>query len=69
MSIVVDHGSDPRCVWAFVAEARGDDLRGAGSTVVFDGGRAMLYGNVSEGVLRATVAELVAGVEPGASRC
>jgi len=38
-------------------------------TWVFDGGRAMLYGNVSEGVLRATVAELVAGVEPGASRC
>ncbi len=33
-------------------------------TFVFDGGRAMLYGNFSEDVLSATVAELVRGLHP-----
>lgn len=38
-------------------------------TWVFDGGRAMLYGNVSEGVLQATVAELLEGSGSGCSTC
>lgn len=35
-------------------------------TYVFDGGRAMLYGNFSEDVLHATVSELVRGLHPEA---
>lgn len=38
-------------------------------TWVFDGGRAVLYGNVHAGVLRSTVAQLLEGQAPGASRC
>lgn len=38
-------------------------------TWVFDEGRAMLYGNVSEAVLQATVHELLEGVDAGGSRC
>ena len=38
-------------------------------TYVFDGGRAMLYGNVSPKVLRATVSELIAGLDSGGSDC
>jgi len=38
-------------------------------TYVFDDGRAMLYGNVSEGVIVATVAELLSGSAAGRSEC
>lgn len=38
-------------------------------TWVFDGGRAMLYGNVNTEVLRHTVETLVAGLNPGGSGC
>ncbi|MDH5673198.1 MAG: DsbA family protein [Myxococcales bacterium] len=38
-------------------------------TYVFDDGRAMLYGNVSEGVIVATVDELLSGAAPGRSEC
>lgn len=47
-----------------------DKLRIQGSpSYVFDGGRAILYGNVSEGVVMATVEEFLGGHKPGASRC
>lgn len=47
-----------------------DELKIQGSpTYVFDGGRARLYGNFPWGVLHATVAELVAGLQPGCSSC
>ncbi len=36
---------------------------------VFDGGRAILYGNFSESILTATVEELVRGLHPGGSDC
>ena len=38
-------------------------------SMVFDGGRAVLYGNVHEGVLQATIEQLLAGDDAGASRC
>ena len=43
-------------------------LRVQGSpTYAFDGGRAMLYGNLAEGVLRATVQALIQGCPAGGS--
>lgn len=45
-------------------------LRLQGSpTFVFDGGRAMLYGNFSLGVLQATIGELLKGIRPGGTGC
>ena len=45
-------------------------LRIQGSpTYVFEGGRAMLYGNFPFGILHATVEELVRGRDPGGSAC
>lgn len=50
--------------------AEKERLRIQGSpTYVFDGGRAMLYGNFSYGILRSTVDELVRGIRPGGSAC
>lgn len=50
--------------------AEKERLRIQGSpTYVFDGGRAMLYGNFDYRVLRSTVEELVRGAQPGSSRC
>lgn len=49
---------------------RKEKLRIQGSpTYVFDGGRAMLYGNFSFGVLHATVEELAKGLDAGGSAC
>ena len=51
-------------------QAEKERLRIQGSpTYVFDGGRAMLYGNFSDGILRSTVDELVRGIRPGGSAC
>ena len=50
--------------------AEKERLRIQGSpTYVFDGGRAMLYGNFDYGILRSTVEELVRGAGPGGSAC
>lgn len=50
--------------------AEKERLRIQGSpTYVFDGGRAMLYGNFGYAILRSTVEELVRGMEAGASAC
>lgn len=50
--------------------AEKERLRIQGSpTYVFDGGRAMLYGNFDFGILRSTVEALVRGVGPGGSAC
>lgn len=38
-------------------------------TWVFDGGRAVLYGNVNRDVLRHTVADLLGDLAPGGSAC
>lgn len=50
--------------------AEKERLRIQGSpTYVFDGGRAMLYGNFDERVLHAMVEELLRGMVPGGSAC
>lgn len=50
--------------------AEKERLRIQGSpTYVFDGGRAMLYGNFDYGILRSTVEELVRGIGPGGTAC
>lgn len=50
--------------------AEKERLRLQGSpTYVFDGGRAMLYGNFDYGILKATVEELLRGAQPGGSAC
>ena len=50
--------------------AEKERLRIQGSpTYVFDGGRAMLYGNFDYGILKSTVEELLRGIGPGGSAC
>ena len=50
--------------------AEKERLRIQGSpTYVFDGGRAMLYGNFDDRILRGTVEELLRGAGPGGSAC
>ena len=50
--------------------AEKERLRIQGSpTYMFDGGRAMLYGNFDYGILRSTVEALVRGVGLGGSAC
>ena len=64
----LDDGSALAAVWEDHAEK--ERLRIQGSpTYVFDGGRAMLYGNFDYGILRSTVEELVRGARPGGSAC
>lgn len=64
----LDDGTALAAVWEDHAER--ERLRIQGSpTYVFDGGRAMLYGNFDYGILRATVLELVRGLDPGSTAC
>ena len=64
----LDDGSAIAMVWEDANEK--DRLKIQGSpTFVFDGGRTMLYGNFSFGVLHATCEELVRGLFPGGSAC
>jgi predicted DsbA family dithiol-disulfide isomerase len=64
----LDDGSAVAAVCEDHAEK--ERLRIQGSpTYVFDGGRAMLYGNFEYGILHRTVEELVRGLDAGASAC
>lgn len=64
----LDDGSALAAVWEDHTDK--ERLRIQGSpTYVFDGGRAMLYGNFEYGILRSTVEELVRGIHPGSSSC
>ncbi|MBL8613284.1 MAG: DsbA family protein [Myxococcales bacterium] len=64
----LDDGTALAAVWEDHTER--ERLRIQGSpTYVFDGGRAMLYGNFDYGILRATVLELVRGLDPGSTAC
>jgi len=64
----LDDGSALAALWEDYTEK--ERLRIQGSpTYVFDGGRAMLYGNVAYGVLHATVDELLRGGGPTGSAC
>ena len=65
---MLDDGSALAAVCEDHAEK--ERLRIQGSpTYVFDGGRAMLYGNFEFGVLHATIEELLRGITPGCSAC
>ena len=64
----LDDGTALAAVWEDHTEK--ERLRIQGSpTYVFDGGRAMLYGNFDYRILRSTVEELVQGSRPGRSPC
>lgn len=64
----LDDGSALSLLWE--DEQEKDRLRIQGSpTYVFDGGRAMLYGNFHYGVLQATVEQLLAGARASGSNC
>lgn len=65
---LLDSGAAMADLWEDFEEKERLKLQGS-PTFVFDGGRAMLYGNVSYGVLRATVEELLAGLRPGGTAC
>ena len=64
----LDDGSALAAVWEDFEQKEALRIQGS-PTYVFDGGRAMLYGNFAYGILRATVEELVRGVNPGGSPC
>ncbi|HSO40743.1 MAG TPA: DsbA family protein [Labilithrix sp.] len=64
----LDDGSALAAVCEDHAEKERLRLQGS-PTYVFDGGRAMLYGNFDYGILRSTVEELVRGAGPGGSAC
>lgn len=64
----LDDGSALAAICEDYAEKERLRLQGS-PTYVFDGGRAMLYGNFSYGVLHSTVEELVRGIDPGGSAC
>lgn len=64
----LDDGSAIAAVCEDHAEKERLRLQGS-PTYVFDGGRAMLYGNFDYGILRSTIDELVRGAGPGGSAC
>lgn len=64
----LDDGSALAAVCQDHAEKERLHLQGS-PTYVFDGGRAILYGNFGYGILRSTVEELVRGITPGGSAC
>ena len=64
----LDDGTALAAVWEDHLEKERLKIQGS-PTYVFDGGRAMLYGNFEYGMLRSTVEELVRGIHPGSSAC
>lgn len=64
----LDDGSALAAVCEDHAEKERLHIQGS-PTYVFDGGRAMLYGNFDFGILHAAIEELLRGVDPGRSAC
>jgi predicted DsbA family dithiol-disulfide isomerase len=64
----LDDGSALAQLWEDHNERERLRLQGSPS-YVFDGGRAVLYGNFGYGILKATVDELVRGLCQGGSNC
>lgn len=64
----LDDGSALAAVCEDQAEKERLHIQGS-PTYVFDGGRAMLYGNFDFGILHGTIEELLRGVDPGCSAC
>lgn len=65
---LLDDGSALAAVWEDNHEKERLGVQGS-PTYVFDGGRAMLYGNFEYGILKSTVDELVRGARAGGSAC
>lgn len=65
---LLDDGRALAALWEDHVEREACRVQGS-PTWSFDDGRAMLFGNVSERVLQATVAEMLAGAAPGGSDC
>lgn len=64
----LDDGTALASVWEDHTEKERLRLQGS-PTYVFDGGRAMLYGNFGYGILKGTVEELLRGAGPGGTAC
>ncbi len=64
----LDDGSATAALWEDHQKRDAMGIQGS-PTYVFDGGRAMLYGNFPLEVLTAMVGELVAGLDLGGSAC
>lgn len=64
----LDDGTALASVWEDYAEKERLRLQGSPS-YVFDGGRAILYGNFDYGILHATVDQLIRGRDPGGTAC
>jgi len=63
-----DDGTALSLLWEDQRKKDEEKIQGS-PTYVFDGGRALLYGNFAEGILHATVDELLEGLYPGGSPC
>lgn len=64
----LDNGRALSLLWEDAERKEQQGIQGS-PTFVFDGGRAVLYGNVSEGIVLATAEELVGPEQPGCSSC
>ncbi len=65
---LLDDGTALALLWEDDHRRQEDRIQGS-PTYVFDGGRARLYGNFNERVLKSTIAELLADLVGGASAC
>jgi predicted DsbA family dithiol-disulfide isomerase len=64
----LDDGTALAALWEDDRERETKRIQGS-PTYVFDGGRARLYGNFDEQVLRATVRTMLDGLQAGGSAC
>ena len=64
----LDDGTALASVWEDHNERERLKIQGS-PTYVFDGGRAMLYGNFEYEMLQSTISTLLRGVHPGRSAC
>ncbi|MFO0694641.1 MAG: DsbA family protein [Polyangiales bacterium] len=65
---ILDDGSALAALFEDDEARKASNVRGS-PTYVFDGGRAILYGNFPAAILNATVEELLRGLGVGASSC
>jgi len=64
----LDDGTALALLWEDDHRRHEDRIQGS-PTFVFDGGRAQLYGNFNERVLKSTIEELLGDITGGASAC
>jgi predicted DsbA family dithiol-disulfide isomerase len=68
LELRLDDGSAVAALWEDNRLREATMIAGS-PTWVFDGGRAKLYGNFDFGVLRATIEQLLCGLDPGCTDC